>query len=136
MRITTRKTKASFRVKDGAALIELAVCLPVFFLITMATIETCRMIYLRQSLAAYETARLAIIPGVERKDLDTMCDVFLRGRKLQGYTLTLSEDPTQTTYRDTITVSITIPAEKCALVGTWFYKEQLFTESVTVMAEY
>lgn len=96
------------------------------------------MIYLRQSLkmAAYETARLSIIPGVKTKDLETMCDVFLRSRKLHGYTLTVSADPTQTSYKDTITVTIEIPAEKCALVGTWFYKYQKFTESVTIMAEY
>lgn len=96
------------------------------------------MIYLRQSLkmAAYETARLSIIPGVKNKDLETMCDVFLRGRKLQGYTLALSADPSQCSYRDTITVTIEIPAEKCALVGSWFYKDQKFSESVTIMAEY
>lgn len=52
--------------RSGAAMIELALFLPVFFMITMATVETCRVLYLRQSLtiAAYECARIGIVPGV------------------------------------------------------------------------
>ena len=44
--------------RRGAAMIEFAVCMPIFFMITMGTIETCHMIYVRQSLkiASYEWA--------------------------------------------------------------------------------
>lgn len=96
------------------------------------------MIYLRQSLkmAAYETARLAIVPGVKRSDLDVCCDVFLRSRKLNGYTLEVSDVFENASYKDPITVTIEIPAERCALVGTWFYKKQVFRESVTIMSEF
>lgn len=87
-------------------------------------------------MAAYETARLAIVPGITRDDLQTMCDVFLRGRRIDGYVLQLSAEPESMTYKEPYTVSIEIPAERCALVGTWFYHGQLFKESVTIMAEF
>ncbi len=50
--------------RRAAAMIEFAICMPVFFLLAMGTIETCRMIYLRQSLklAAYECARIELHP--------------------------------------------------------------------------
>lgn len=122
----------------GAALVELAICLPVFFLITMGTIESCRMIYLRQSLkmAAYETARLALVPGVERGDLETMCDIFLRSRRLEGYRMTLSAEPASLTFQEPLTVTVEIPASECAVVSSWFFREQTFRERVTVLMEY
>ncbi len=78
------------RDRSGAAMIELALFLPVFFMITMATVETCRVLYLRQSLtiAAYECARLGIVPGITRDVLDDQCVAVLGGRRIQGATLT------------------------------------------------
>lgn len=126
------------RKRRGAALVELAICLPVFFLITMGTIESCRMIYLRQSLkmAAYETARLALVPGVERADLETMCDIFLRSRRLEGYRMTLSAEPSSLKFQEPLTVTVEIPASECAVVSSWFFREQTFRERVTVLIEY
>ncbi len=51
--------------RRGAAIVELALFLPVYFLVAMGTIETCRALYIRQSLkiAAYECARVGIIPA-------------------------------------------------------------------------
>ena len=125
--------------RRGASLIELAICLPVFFLITMATVETCRMIYLRQSLkiAAYECARLGIIPGATASNLQDQCDMVLLGRNVRGYKISCDPpDPTSLHYGDLFKVSIQIAAKDNAIVGSWFYQNKIFTESVTIMAEY
>lgn len=125
--------------RQGAALIELAICLPVFFLITMATIETCRMIYLRQSLkiAAYECARLAIVPGSTRQNVVDQCDLILLGRNINGYQFSCTPtDPSTLTYGDLFKVTLQIAAKDSSIVGTWFYRNKIFTESVTIMAEY
>lgn len=97
------------------------------------------MIYIRQSLkiAAYECARLAIIPGVTGDNLQSQCDLILLGRNIQGYRLTcVPEDPKSLKYCDFFKATIQIAAQDSAIVGTWFYRNKIFTESVTIMAEY
>jgi hypothetical protein len=134
-----QKRKTGLPKRSGAALIEFAVCLPVFFLITMATIETCRMVYLRQSLkiAAYECARVGIVPGISDQAVQDQCDVMLMGRNLTGYRLQTSpESVSSLEYGDLLTVTIEMAAEKNAIVGSWFYRDLIFQESVTIMAEY
>jgi hypothetical protein len=139
MLIPFKKRSNKSTNRQGAALIELAICLPVFFLITMATIETCRMIYLRQSLkiAAYECARLAIVPGSTKQNVVDQCDLILLGRNINGYQFSCTPaDPTSLTYGDLFKVTLQIAAKDSSIVGTWFYRNKIFTESVTIMAEY
>jgi hypothetical protein len=53
------------RTRRAAAILELAVCLPVIVTIVLGTIEAANSIFLKQSLtiAAYESARVATAPG-------------------------------------------------------------------------
>ena len=123
----------------GAAMVEFAVCLPVFFLIAMATIETCRMIYLRQSLkiAAYECARLAIMPGVLPVDVQDLADVILLGRRIEHYTVDLQPgDPSTAQYEELVTVTVQAPSSENALSGDWLYGDSTLSESVSIMMEY
>lgn len=127
------------RSRRGASLVEFALCLPIFFLITMGTVELCRLIYLRQSLkiTAYECARLGIIPGMSKTTLECQCDLLLRKRKIKGYSFTCEpDDPKQLALGDIFTVRIDIPIEQNALIGRWFIRDQVFSESVHLMAEY
>lgn len=135
----TNKGENPHRPRKGAALIELAICLPVFFMITMASIETCRMIYVRQSLkiAAYECARLAIIPKIDHQTLQDQCDAILVGRRIRGYTFTCEPyDPQTLQFGQLFKATVQAPAEANNLMGTWFYRNSTFNESVTIMAEY
>ncbi len=119
-------------------MVELALFLPVYFVITMATIETCRMLYLRQSLkiAAYECARLAILPGAKADDVRTQCDVILQGRRVRNYTFSMNPpDPKTLKYGDIFVATVEIAANDNALVGSWFYSGRKLVESVSIMAE-
>ncbi len=125
--------------RRGAAMIEFAICMPVFFLITMGTIETCRMIYLRQSLkiAAYECARVGIVPKMTSDVLQDQCDVILRGRRIRNYTFSCSPpNPADLKFGDLFTTTVTVSAQDNALVGAWFYQDKILTESVAIMAEH
>lgn len=127
------------RPRTGAALIEFALCLPLFLAIAVGTLETCRMIYLRQSLkiAAYEAARLAIVPGIDAQSVQDQCDVFLWGRNISGHEFSCTpQDPAGADYEDIITITVSMPAEEYALFGAWFYQGQVITQSVSIMAEY
>lgn len=120
-------------------MIEFAVCLPVFFLVVAGTIETCRMIYLRQSLklAAYECARVGILPEISTTSIQDQCDVILLGRNIQNYTLTCTPaDPTTLEFGQIFTTTVEAPAAENALIGSWLYGEQTVSESVSIMAEY
>ncbi len=122
----------------GAALIEFAICMPVFFLLAMGTIETCRMMYLRQSLklAAYECARLGIMPGVTTDILQFQCDLILRGRHIRNYEFSCQpNDLSVLRFGDPLTIKVDTAAEDNALVGAWWYQEKMLSESVVIMAE-
>ena len=119
-------------------MVEFAVCLPVFFLIAMGTIETCRMIYLRQSMkiAAYECARLGITPEITVETIEDQCDVILLGRNINNYEMTLDPaDPATLQFGELFTVTIEAPVSENALVGTWFYSDTTIAKSVSIMAE-
>ncbi len=127
------------RNRKGAALIELAVFIPILFVISIATLETCRMIYLRQSLkiAAYECARLAIVPGVTAEDIQAQCDAVLLGRKIDEYTLTCTPaDPQQLRVGELFKAEVEAPATEAAIVASWFYSGSSLKEHVVIMAEY
>lgn len=133
--VCRRRNKA----RRGAALVEFTVCLPLFLVIVLATVETCRMIYLQQSLklAAYECARLGITPDATYDTLQLQCDLLLQGRGLENYTFSIDPmDPSELEYEDNLTVSVSIPASEATILGSFFYQGKTVTESVTIMAEY
>lgn len=105
----------------------------------MATIETCRMIYLRQSLkiAAYECARLGIGVDATAELLVEQCDVIMLGRNLKEFTFSsIPADPASLEFGDSLTTTVSISPEHNAIVGSWFFRDKIVSESVTIMAEY
>ncbi|WP_197452433.1 TadE family protein [Rosistilla carotiformis] len=60
--MTTKLRKSN---RQGAAVVEMAICLPVLITLTVATIDVCSVMFLKESLsiAAYEGARVGIARG-------------------------------------------------------------------------
>ncbi len=132
----SRKTS---KKKNGAAIVEFALFLPLFFMITMASIETCRVLYLRQSLtiAAYECARLGVIPGMSLEALEFQCDSIVDGRNIRNVTLTVDPpDLSSLHYGDPLTVTVEAQADDNAILGTWFYRGRTLRETVVILGEY
>lgn len=124
--------------RTGAAIVEVALTLPVLVLICLATIDTCRVIFVKQSakLAAFECARIGIIPGVARTQLDRLCSTFMAGRSVSQATVSLSVDELSSLVKgDLLTVTVTVPANSNALSSSWFYRGQTFAESVSILVE-
>ncbi len=69
--------------RRGVAAAEFAVCLPVMVLLVLGMVETCSMVFLKQSLAvaAYEGAHTAVKPGATSADVRAVCDNILRDRR-------------------------------------------------------
>lgn len=69
----------------GAATVETAICLPLFVIVTFGTIECCDLMFLRQGLlqAAYEGARVAIVPNATPENVAEQVDRILVQRGIQ-----------------------------------------------------
>jgi Flp pilus assembly protein TadG len=85
-------TRTRIEQRHGIVAAELAVCLPLLVLLTLAMIETCSMIFLKQSLAvaAYEGAHTAVAPGATTADVQRVCDGILRDRRVVGATVRMN----------------------------------------------
>ncbi len=120
-------------------MVELAVCLPLLVTITIATIESCRALYLKQSvrITAYECARLGVVPGATTADVEDLCTVILSSRNINSYTLTCDPaDLSTLRYPDLLRVTVDVPYDENMLIGSWLFANKRLTQSVTIMAEY
>lgn len=70
----------------GAATVETAVCLPLFVIIVFGTLESCNLMFLRQGLlqAAYEGARVAIVPNAKSENVVEQVERILVQRDIQS----------------------------------------------------
>ena len=72
--------------RSGVAAVELAVCLPILLLLFVGMIETCTMIFLKQSLAiaAYEGMHTALEAEADAADVEATCNTILTQRRVTG----------------------------------------------------
>ena len=127
------------RGRNGAAITELAIILPVFVLILIGTIEVTSMIFLRQSLeiAAYEATRVALVPGSDEGNVQAAADGILSGRRVVDSVISVTPSDFETQpYGTPITVEITADCEKNSLFASWFYQGRELTSRVTMMKEF
>jgi Flp pilus assembly protein TadG len=127
------------RKRRGVAAVEFAVCLPVIVLLVIGTIEACSMIFLKQTLsvAAYEGARTAIIPGVTTAQVRTACQQVLADRNIQGGQVTISPSNVDALNPgDFVDVSVSAPCSANSVVPNKFYRGRTITASASMMIEF
>ena len=135
--INRMKTRRSDR--RGAAVAELAVCLPLIVLLVIGTVEACTMIYLKQSLtiAAYEGARTALVPGATNSDVTTECQQVITDRGVLGQTILVTPaDITAVAPGTYLQVDVSATCDTNSMLGNWFYAGRTLTGHVEVMKEY
>jgi len=78
--------------RRGAAAVETAICLPLFVIIVLGTIECCDLMFLRQGLvqAAYEGARVAIVPGAEPDNVIEQVNRILVQRRIRASSIRIT----------------------------------------------
>lgn len=132
-----RKTERYRR--SGAATVEFAVILPVLVVIMMGTIETCTMIFLRQSLqiAAYEGARVAIVPNSEADDVRNAATRLLDLRRVKDASIEVfPADIENAPYGSFIRVEITSPCSSNSFLPLRFYGARTIKGTVEMMKEF
>lgn len=108
----TRRTNRSGR--QGAAVVELAICLPAIVLLVMGALECCTMIFLRQSLhvTAYEGVRLAIRNDTDTATVLSRCEQVLNERSVNDSTVTTTPADTSLAPRGTqISLQVSAPCD-------------------------
>lgn len=131
-----RASKSALR--KGVAVVELAVCLPVLTLIALATIESSAMIFLQQSLsiAAYEGARVALVPTANEANARYQAELILESREINNPTITITPSNFDLAPSGTwIKVQASAPFADNSLAGGWLFNGHTLTAKVEMMKE-
>jgi hypothetical protein len=118
---------------------ELAVCLPVLVLLVLAMIESCTMIFLKQSLtvAAYEGVRTSIEPNAVAADVQTKCQDVLEDRRVQQPQVVITPANFETLAPGAyVTVTVSAPADRNSILPGNFFRGRTLAASATMMKEF
>lgn len=121
--------------RQAAAVVELAVCLPIILMLTFGAIEAANAIYLKQALvtAAYESARAATSTGGTEGDGEAKFEEVLEVRGVKNANIEFSPSITPLISPGTpITVTITAPSNSNSVGPQWYMKNSTI-RAVVVM---
>ncbi|QDS88958.1 TadE-like protein [Rosistilla ulvae] len=138
----SRKPKRDHRARGpirlGAAVAELAFCLPVFTVVTFGFIDVTNYIYFKQTLkvAAYEGIRAAADVGAVSADVNGAIDRMLTAREIEGWTLTPPANLTTAKRGDLLQLELTVPISELAHFSSFnLLADRNVTVSVTAVKE-
>jgi Flp pilus assembly protein TadG len=125
-------------IREGVAVMETAILLPILVVIVFAAMECSNALYLRQSLtiAAYESATILSESTGTYNDANAKCTEILSARNVNSHTLTVTPSVTSLLNPgDLITIEVTAPASAYSIGPAWFFKnKQLEATVYTVRA--
>ncbi len=135
-----RRNVPRFRRADrsGAAVTELAITIPLIALVVMSTIETCSMLFLKQALriAAYEGARVSLVPGAELVNVEAGCNEILAARKVKNATITVTPSNfNQQPYGTVVNVRVSADCASNSLFVPWIFTGRSITSELNMMIE-
>jgi Flp pilus assembly protein TadG len=131
------KITANYR-RTGVAAVEFAIISPLMIVFVLAIIEITNAIYLQQSLtiAAYEGARVALLPGTGQTNVKAASNRILDARKISGATISIEPSTFDTEpFGANIKVDVQAPLAENGLFNRLFSSTQNFSASVTMMKE-
>lgn len=124
--------------RHGVAATEFAVCLPIMVLLALGMIETCSMVFLKQSLAvaAYEGAHTAVKPGATSADVRITCESILRDRRIDGATITVAPgEVANVPAGEYMTIRITAPSDQNNVLPLQFFRGANIDAAAVMMKE-
>lgn len=122
----------------GVAATELALVLPLFVMLVLASIEACTMVFLNHSLsiASYEAVRVAINFDSTNSDVIDRFDTLIDARNVAGAALAINPANVATTPRGTqISLTATAPCDQNALLPPWFFGGKTLSVTTTMVKE-
>jgi Flp pilus assembly protein TadG len=140
--MTRQYSKSAKRAKrhrfqrSGLTVVELAITLPVLFLILFASYELCRANLLRHvaRAAAYEGARIGILPGADANEVKTSVRRVLATVGVHGANITVTP-PNIQARTPTVQVDVEIDARTNFLFAPFFFRNATFAGDCTLTRE-
>jgi Flp pilus assembly protein TadG len=124
--------------RRGAAVAELAVCLPTIAMLLLGSVECCNMIFVQQglSVAAYEGARTATRRDSTNADITSHSTNIITARKINSATVTISSaDVTQLAPGTQITVTVKTTCAANSFLPPWFFAGRSLGTHCTMVRE-
>jgi Flp pilus assembly protein TadG len=131
--------RSSCGCRKGAAAVEAAVTLPFFLLLLLTTIDCCCCIFLKQSLtiAAYEGARVAVVPGSTTTNVQAQAQLILDERKVKNAKISVSPSNfSALTLGEAVTVTVSAHAQANSPISMGLFSTTEPKASVTMMMEH
>lgn len=134
--------RRKMKSRRATATVECALCLPLVFTLTVATIDLCSAMFIRESLtlAAYEGARIGIAKGNTNAEVTARIEEFLVERGVEfeaGNTVSFgSPDFNTADTLDNVTVTVSVPCTGNLLGPDLFFGDRQLTASITMRKEY
>lgn len=122
--------------RSGALTVEFALTVPILFALVLGALEFSHVNMVRNTVenAAYEGARMGVVPGASVEDVTAETQTILDAIGVRDETITVS--PALITYTTPeITVTVDVPMDSNGFIFPLFMKGKTLTKSVTLTRE-
>lgn len=126
------------RNRRGAAVVELAACLPLIMLLVFGAVEAASLLFARQAMveAAYEAAVVAVRSTSTLAEARSAAANVVKTRRLDGLTLTFNPADVENAPRGTlIRVTADVPVGRHQLLGSQILRVNRISASATMAKE-
>lgn len=125
------------KASRGAVAVEFAICVPLLFTLLFGCYELCRANLMQHAAesAAYEGARIGIIPGATEEEIRDACDFIMTSVGVRTFTIETRNTVSREDNSEFVTVDIQIPFQENFQLGTFFVSDPTFLGSCTLRRE-
>jgi Flp pilus assembly protein TadG len=122
--------------REGAALVEFAICVPVLFLMFFASVEFCRVAMIRHTAdnAVYEGCRVGIIPGATAAEVTAEAERVLLTVGISNADIQVTPGAIDAETEE-VTVAVSVSVDDNAFLPTQYFSGQSITRQLTLRRE-
>ena len=135
-RQTTLQQRLHSKRVAGALSVEFAMCVPVLFSLLFGCYELARANLMQHAAesAAYEGARVGIIPGATEDEIRAATEFVLTSVGVSVFTINTQQTVTEEDVEQ-VTVEIQVPFDENFQLGTFFVNDPTFRGQCTLVRE-
>lgn len=133
-----RRNLSHHGMRRGAALVEMAICVPIIIVIAFGSIEATNAIFLQQALteAAHEGARTATSIGKTEADARARVEQILTAQAIHGAEVSIQPPiMSSTPVGEIVTVTVSAPADNNSVGIQWYFKKDSLKGTVVMMRQ-
>ena len=132
-----RKKTTQAAPRSGTAVVEMAMVLPLFFILIMGIVEFGRAMMCMQVLtnAAREGARACAVSPLTTAEVKQICEDYAEGSGVAGVSVTVSPDPTTVIRGEPVVVTVFVDFADVAFMPPFYTKNTVLSSKSTMRKE-